>query len=548
MVRPPSATGERVATWILLVGSVVLAAPILLVRYPPMGDLAMHEGTLAIARHLHDPAWVPPGHYYLVAPQANQLFFWAAYALSVAVPTDVACKVLVAAIVAATPLATARVLGRLGRSRMVALAIAPIASGWMLRWGLVANMTGFLALLLGLPELERLARRPRAAAAARASAWAALVFFAHESSAVVFAGIGAFFALVRWSSVRALLLRLSPAAVVGALAIVQERVSQDLVGASMRAIGSDFGPDPMDRLLILPGALFGGMGPRRLEWIGCVWLAALVASAVSGRGKGLGRAPLGLASWRHRYALLAAFLFLLYLVFPMSLGGTTLLAHRFLPPACACLVVACAGRMRATLGPERRGRWPRLAACVLAGAVPCVMVGVERHSFAGADADYRALDVVLAQLPRNVAVAQLDLTPKPAGHVAPVPGAAGRALAERGGRMLFAMTNTPPNPLYVTPGEAWDEPMQRLVMTPYAFMPGWDLRRFAFLLERNENPAARAAVARALAPEAELVAEAGHWSLFRSRLDVVPPNAPDAPLPSPAPETLGERISRAQAP
>jgi hypothetical protein len=51
-------------------------------------------------------------------------------------------------------------------------------------------------------------------------------------------------------------------------------------------------------------------------------------------------------------------------------------------------------------------------------------------------------------------------------------------------------------------------------------------------------------VARALAPEGELVAEAGSWSLFRSTLEVGSLDAPDAPLPARVPETLGARISR----
>ena len=48
----------------------------------------------------------------------------------------------------------------------------------------------------------------------------------------------------------------------------------------------------------------------------------------------------------------------------------------------------------------------------------------------------------------------------------------------------------------------------------------------------------------ALQPEEELVASQGEWDLFRSTLPVVPLDAPDAPLPSPLPETLGERVNR----
>ena len=113
--------------------------------------------------------------------------------------------------------------------------------------------------------------------------------------------------------------------------------------------------------------------------------------------------------------------------------------------------------------------------------------------------------------------------------------------------MLFAMTDMPPNPVYVRPGLSWNEPVQRLVQAPYAFMPAHDLTFFSYLLERNESAAARDLVARALAPEAELVAQDGEWRLFRSRLPVADLATPDRPLPSPPPETLAARIALLRA-
>ncbi len=303
-----------------------------------------------------------------------------------------------------------------------------------------------------------------------------------------------------------------------------------LLGASMRAIGTEYGAEPFERLAILPGAVFGGLSAARLAILGGVWTAALASSVVLAHGKSAGPLPLPIALWRHRYALLTAGLTLLYFVFPMAIGGTTLLAHRFLPGACVCLLVACAGRTTP------------LASIILAAASPLVLVGVELPAFVAADARYRKLDHVIAQIPRNVAVAQLDLTPRSPGHVAPVVAAAGRVLAERGGRMLFAMTDTPPNPVYMAPGLGWNEPVGRLVQTPYAFFPAYDLTRFSYLLERNEDAGERPLVALALAPEAELVIEDGEWSLFRSRLPVVALDAPDRPVPSPPPETLGARV------
>jgi hypothetical protein len=535
MVRAQEASSERIASWAAGLGGIALAVPIVAARYPPMGDLAMHEGAIAIMRHLHDPSWFPPGLYYVVAPQANQLFSIAALTLSFVVPTDLACKLLVAAIVIATPLLGARLLARLGLSRWLALLIGPIACGWMFRWGLVANLAGFALFLFSIPELERLARRPARAAVLRATACAGALFFAHESSALIFAAMAATFAVLHSSTWRSFAARLAPVGAIAALTVLQWGASERLLGARMRAIGTDYGAEALDRLAILPGAVFGGMSAGREAAIGGVWIAAAAASALFGKGGRARRLPLREALWCRRYAVLAAGFVVLYFVFPMSVGGTTLLAHRFLPAACVCLAVACARRATP------------LPAIVLAAISPLVMLAVERRDFVAADAEYRALDRLIALIPKDVAVAQLDLTPRGPGHIAPVPGPAGRILAERGGRMLFAMTDSPPNPVYVTPGLSWNEPVERTVTAPYAFMPSYDLTRFSYLLARNDSEAQRALVLHALSPEAELVGEDGRWTLFRSRLQVVHLDAPDRPLPSPAPETLGARVARMRA-
>jgi hypothetical protein len=495
-----------------------------------MGDLAMHEALVAILRHRNDPTWAPPGLYSVVAPQANQLFHFLAFALSFVVPTDWACKLVVATTVFVATPAAARLLRRMHRSPWLALLIGPVACGWMFGWGLVANLVGFVGLLLALPSLERLAVRPSRAALGRCALAAGLLFFAHESSAILFGIVAGFFALMRGRSFAGVALRMAPSFAVLGLVALQWRVSAGLAGANMRHIGTYFGPNAAERLATLPGAVFGGLGASRLGILGGVWVTALVASAL---GKRTGASlPARVAFWRYRYIVLAASFVVLYLTFPMAMGGATLLAHRFLPAACVCLVAACAARV------------PSRPVVALAIAAPIAMLGVEYKDFAKADRSYRALDRIIALVPRNVAVAQLDLTPRPPSHVAAVVGAAGRVLAERGGRMLFAFTDMPPNPVYVPRALQWNEPMQRMAASPFALMPAVDLTRFAYVLAYDEAPGMRPLVAQALEPEAELVASEGKWALFRSRLPTQPLTAPDGPAPDPATEMLAARINR----
>jgi hypothetical protein len=533
---------ERRLPWI---AGAFLAVPILIVRYPPMGDLPMHEALVAIMRHRNDPAWAPPGMYRLVVPQANQLFHVLAYALSFAMPTDVACKVLVAAAVASAPPAMARLLGRLRLSRLPSLLVGPIAYGWMFHWGLVANLLGFTLFLFFLPELERLAVRPSRRAALASVVGAAVLFFAHQAAALFYAIVAGYFGVVRPGAIQRRAVRMAPCGALLVLSLAQWQIGRALRGANMESIANNHGLGVTERLEGLPGAVFGGIGSGRLAILGGAWIAAVIATVIANLAANAGRPPrrlaLRVALWRYRYAVLSACFFFLYLVFPMALGGTTLLAHRFLPAAFACLVVACAPRASRVF---RAARAVRMAAFVLPVALVPILLGVEKKSFAESDRRFRDLDDVLARIPNNVAVAQLDLSPTRVGLVAPVPGAASRVQAEHGGRMLFQMTDMPPNPVYMPRALQWNEPMLRMARAPYALLPSYDAGRFSYLLVHSVTPQYRSLITQALKPEEELVASKGEWDLYRSTVSVVTVDAPDRPMPSPPPETLADRVNR----
>lgn len=535
-----SARVDRLWPW---VGGAILAVPIVAFRYPPMTDLPMHEAQVSIMRHLDDPAWMPKGMYEVVAPQANQLFHFVAALLAHVVSTDLACKLVVALTVLLTPVAAARWLADLGRARWPALFVAPLVCGWMFRWGLAANMMGFALSLAFLPMLERLSRRPTPRLAIEASLATLAIFFAHESAAVIFAGVATYLAVVRGGKLHALALRIAPAAVAGSLALLQSAASRRLLGANMSAIGDDHGPSPLERLELLPGAIFGPYDALRWAAIGGVIALGLVACVLA-RPRRRGRSlPLRAALYHHRHAVLALLLFGVFLAFPMNLGGTTLLAFRFLPAACAFAIVACAPPAARHRPPTHAAR----AALALALLAPATMLAIETKSFREADARFRALDDVLVEIPRGVAIAQLDLTPNK--KVTLVPGAPSRAQAERGGRMLFQLTDMPPNPLYLRRDARWDEPLLRIVNAPFAFMPGYDTERFSYILVLvvGHWPRYRAEIAKALEPEAKLVASSGEWDLYRSTLAVGPIDAPDRPLPEPPPENLADRVKRGRS-
>ena len=239
---------------------------------------------------------------------------------------------------------------------------------------------------------------------------------------------------------------------------------------------------------------------------------------------------------RRRLTLAGAACALLYLASPRSMGGATLIHQRFLAFGCAILVVVLAPPRTAAFGVTP----PLAAVAALAG-----VLGTAVPSFVDAARGTGALDRLIAQVARASAVAQLDLTPRAPSAVAPVPGAAARVLAERGGRLLFSFASAPASVVVFRPGEAWDEARQRMVVDPLAFAPAYDFERFRYALVRVATPSPRwiDAIVHAMAPEGRLVDAAGEWLLFASALPVVSPEAPDAPLPSPAPASLADRIA-----
>jgi hypothetical protein len=228
---------------------------------------------------------------------------------------------------------------------------------------------------------------------------------------------------------------------------------------------------------------------------------------------------------------------LLYFTAPLSHAGPTLLYQRFLATALALLVVALAPPADARLG---------LVSRVLAGSVVAALLLTILPRFADAAGSFAALDRLIPEIAPGSAVAQLDLTPRPPSQVAPVAGAAGRVLAERGGRLLFSFTNIAASPVVTPSRTQWNEPQQRMVNDPWAFRPSLDFHRFRYALVRLAAPDAGLvrAVVRTMAPEGRLVDASGPWLLFESTLSLEPLTAPDAPLPVPAPSSLRDRLQK----
>jgi hypothetical protein len=538
---------RHVEDWSPLALGIALALPVLLFRYPPMGDLAFHESLVAILRHFGDPRYFPAGLYELRLGQPNQLCHALAWALSLALPTDWACKVVVAASIVVAPLATARLASHFGRTRWAALLVLPVMLGWMFRWGLLPNMVGLAVWLLALPALDRFAKDPTPRRALITVALTFVVYLGHESTMGLYAVASVVFALptlaviahpavilseAKEPTVKSRAARLALLACPGAfatlLAVLFAVRSESMKAPSLRSVASLTMP-LLDKLASLPATLYSA---------GEASLPLLVATLLAVVGLGVRGWPLGLRRVEPRLAAVAAVAFVLYLAMPLTLGGSTLIHQRFLAPAFALFVVATVPAADVSLP-----RWSPLLA-----AFPLAMLAWVLPGFAEQDRVYRDLDGVLAEMADASAVAQLDLTPHAPSVVAPVVGAAARALAVHGGRLLFSFTDAPYTPVAIAKGEEWNEPVLRLANTPFAFMPEHDFRYFRYALVYLTEPKLAPALVSSFSPEGHLVTLKGSWMLFESNLPLVPLTAPDGALPSPAPETLAARVTSPRPP
>jgi hypothetical protein len=513
-------TASRVEAWAPWLAGVVLALPVVGFRYPPMGDLAFHEAGVALLRHFGDPRFAPAGLYATNLGEPNQLFHLVAYAVSFACSTDWACKIVVALSTALIPAGAAHLASHLGASRWGAVVVAPVALGWMARWGLVSNLAGLAALLWMLPLLDQAAREPTPKRSLGAMVATGGLFLAHESSMLIYAAAGIIFAVRTPRTARGLGLSLAPVATAAALAGVYAVRSTGLKAPSILAAQAIELP-PGERLANLPSSLFSA-GPMSL---------ALLLASVAAVGL------LAAAAWRgprdRGLLALGALCLALYFVMPEALSGSTLVHARFLAPAFVLL----------TLGAlPQRSQSP--CGAPLVALLPVAMLGVTWHLFVTADRTYRDLDRVLARMDDGAAVAQLDLTPRGPSVVAPVVGAAARALAVHGGRLLFSFTDAPTYPVTMPAERRWDEPVMRMVETPFAFAPAYDLTRFRYVLAWSPVARLDKLVTQAMAPEARLVAHEGSWMLFESNLTLAAVDAPDAPFPEPAPVPLATRVKR----
>lgn len=509
----------------LVVGVAALLAslPVALARMAPSADLGQHELMVAAMRDFGDPVRFPASVYQLSLGNANQLFFLVAWPLSYVVPVDALCRALLALLVAAVPLLAARAAHHAGRSPLVGAALAPLALGFAFRWSLISYLLGFVLFLGAMPALDRLAREPSPKAAARAALWAVALALAHGSAAFLLATLTAATLVTARRPWRAWALIAAPATVSLAVFGASFLRFQSQVVRETSTPGG-YGIALAARPGLLLWSLYGPLDPWAHLAVPALLALGLVALARTSPTDGTPRID-------RRLGLTAALCLAQFFAWPSELGGAGLVFHRFALFAAALFALS----VRTTQRPLTALR----GAVAMAGlAAMLVALGPLMRIVDGA---WRDLDRVIARVEPGSAIAELDLVEVP--YTLHVYGAAvARVVALRGGVTQNDFTIAPQYPVHRHPRAAWYRTRERLFW-PQSFMPAADFRRFRYALVRRSRRHDTAVLDRAMAPEGRLVAHEGRWSLYESTLARLPLDASEVPLPTPAPETLRQRIA-----
>jgi hypothetical protein len=522
---------ERVAPWL---AGALFALPVLIAKYPPMADLPLHEASVGLLRHWGDTRFAPPTLYFVNLGHSNQLFSLLVLLLAYVLPIGWASKIVVAVSLLALPLATARFADHVGAPRWTALLVAPVGMGWLFFWGLVQNIIGLVALLWLLPAIDRFAARPTWRGVLEMCGTMVVFHFAHQAMQIVACGALVLCSVgtpLRWKSSA---LRALPIAFGVALVYAAARYSWSVAGPRHVRTYLFVFYDFRHKVTSISGVLFGGYEPYVRNLMLALAATPLLLFAIQ-RLRSPGAREPGFARRLHawRFELLGLTLLVIYLVAPANIKSTTLVYHRFLPPAWALLAVCCASGTRSTGRPLARA---------LCAVPPVASILISWPAFVDSDRIYSDLDALMTRMEPGSAVIGLNLGPDPPHRLWNPVVALGHIVAVHGGRSFFDYTQSPVSPVAQRPSKQWAEAVDRIEPALYHIRPGWDLTRFRYLLVITRRPTLGAVVALALRDDATLLAAKGDWYLFESRLPLVPIDADDAPPPNPPPPTLATRV------
>jgi hypothetical protein len=460
--------------------------PLWVVAFPPMVDYPQQLALAAILRWYSDPVRRFRETYELALWTPHGLFKLLTAGLAWAMPIEVAGKLVVSASLLGVGWAALALCRRAGAPGWYALLALALTYNSIFYWGFVDNLLALPLALGGAALADRLFERPFGARSwLILAAVCALFYTVHLQFLLLFVGMTGWLAICRWPGWRTFALWLSalaPGAAAG-LAVMAYGVLRTPVGVisayeqRMRS-AAPFRLPLAIKLARLPDILFGTY-PGRGGWVLLGLLAATAATAVAFREKSSdvslfsrwkggrlgeeGRGDEGLQTrggneterselrdflFRTRFATLAGWVALLYLILPEFRGGY-LIAERVAPLAAMLAVVALPSPALA-----RR----RLVALLVA-AVLVVQLGQTLFAFLRFRAESDGLSAVLAgaRPGENLAGLIFDRTSAVWPGMPVYLHFPAYYQVEKGGRILFSFAELFQTSARFRPGKSWDD-------------------------------------------------------------------------------------------
>ncbi|HET9211804.1 MAG TPA: hypothetical protein VFR03_15460 [Thermoanaerobaculia bacterium] len=438
-----------------LAAAALWVLPLWVVRFPPMVDYPQQLALSAILRWYSDPVRRFRETYELALWKPHGLFKLLTAGLAWVVPIQVAGKLVVSASLLAVGLAALALCRRAGKPGWYALLALALTYNTVFYWGFVDNLLAVPLALGGVAMadslFERSVDRPFGWRAWLALAGVCILFYTvHLQFLLLFVGMVGWIALCRrppWKRLALWLSALVPgvAACLAVMAYGVLRTAPGVISGYERRMRSD---PPLRlpvtaKLLRLPDLLFGSYP----DWTGWVLLGLLALTAVlaiafrvrDGEGDFL---------FRTRFATLALWLTLLYLVLPELRGGY-LIASRMAPFAAMVGAIALPRPL-----PERR----RLVAALVA-----VVVAVQFMQTLSAFLRFRGESAGLEELLAGTAPGE-----NLGGLIFERQSASWPGMpvylhfpayyqVEKGGRILFSFAELFQTSARFRPGKSWDD-------------------------------------------------------------------------------------------
>ncbi|MCA9574401.1 MAG: hypothetical protein H6726_02555 [Sandaracinaceae bacterium] len=516
-------TRRLVPETLLALLAAACAAPLFLVEHPPIQDLPQH---LAAMRVLAD--YDAPGLRFAEFFEVHLLrtqylaYYGVVRVLSVALPVELANRLVLAAAIVSTPYAMRALLRALGRDERLCLLTLPLTWNAHLILGFLNFVSAIPLALLGLSLAVRLrlSFSPRVAAAL--AVVSTFTFYTHVvpfaflglGAALVLVGDGARQTLRRW-------LALVPAALAALLWMQVSPAGQATVQASTLAGPASEGPSPQ---FAAPGAALREApmwltdvlhGDTDIQLLVAYLVLLVLWLAAGAGGDTLDTSPDGRRRTRmlRLLGLLSPLAALLYFVAPVSYDWIWPISARF-PLLALVFLLPLLPRARGAAG---------VGLVIAAGLLTLRSASAVGDAFEAFETEeVGALDEAVAAIPEGSRTAGL-IWDRGSRHVgfSPFIHSVAWVQARRGGAVMFTFDDFPQSPVIFREDNRPPRVPPRWEWTPERVNPDTDLGFYDHVLTRG-GPGR---MARSSAFEE--IFHDGPWRVYRRRAESGAGTTPD---------------------